>query len=70
MGVYIPDMKMPNTCEDCEFGIWSNLHQTLSCKRNEYEPCFDSFSEDYRTKRALFCPLIDISLKNKEDISW
>ena len=61
MGIYIKGMKMPKCCDVCIFSGWSNLHQTAACKICEYNPCFDKFSKEYLTKRANFCPLVEVT---------
>ena len=60
MGIYIKGMEMPKNCNECKFGRWSNLHQTVACKVNDSEPCFKDNSREYRGKRAEFCPLVEI----------
>ena len=62
MGIYIKGMKMPKCCDVCIFSGWSNLHQTAACKICEYNPCFDKFSKEYLTKRANFCPLVEVPI--------
>lgn len=60
MGVYIKDMHMPETCEMCRFGGWSNIHQTAYCKLEYYELCFSDYSTEYKTQRSEICPLVDL----------
>lgn len=60
MSVLINGMEMPKCCDVCIFSDWSNLHQTAACKICEYDPCFDKFSKEYLTKRANFCPLVEV----------
>lgn len=60
MSVLIKDMEMPSCCGGCGFSDWSNLHQTLSCSKHYFEPCFEDYSKEYMEKRADFCPLIEI----------
>ena len=60
MSVLIKDMEMPSCCGGCGFSDWSNLHQTLSCSKHYFEPCFADHSKEYMEKRADFCPLIEI----------
>ncbi len=64
MSVVVKGMKMPESCDACMFSDWSNLSQTASCKLKEYEPCFADFSNEYRSKRADFCPLIALPDKH------
>lgn len=64
MSVIVKGMKMPECCDVCMFSDWSNLRQTASCKLKEYEPCFADFSNEYRSKRADFCPLIALQDKH------
>ena len=60
MSVYIKGMKMPENCDVCRFGDWSNLHQTASCKLKDYKPCFSNYSTEYITQRSTICPLVDL----------
>ena len=60
MDVLVRGMKMPKTCEECEFASWSNLCQTMWCNRIE-EPTGEDFSKDYKIKRAEWCPLVEIT---------
>lgn len=55
------DIEMPKCCDVCMFSQWSNLSQTASCKLKDYEPCFDDFSKEYKSKRASFCPLHEVT---------
>ena len=59
MSVVIRGMKMPETCDKCDFCIWSNYHQTGWCGR-EQRQCFDDCSVEYREKRAVFCPMSEL----------
>lgn len=58
--VLIHGMEMPNCCDKCGFGRWSNLHQTAACAIHNYDACFEDFSVDYRKKRSEFCPLVEV----------
>lgn len=60
MSVMIRGMEIPKCCDVCIFSDWSNLHQTAACKICKYDPCFDKFSKEYLTKRANFCPLVEV----------
>lgn len=60
MGLYIKGMQMPENCNICRFGDWSNLHQTASCELKDNEPCFSDYSREYITQRSAICPLIDL----------
>ena len=60
MGLYIKGMRMPENCDICRFGNWSNIHQTVACELRDNEPCFSDFSREYRTQRSTICPLIDL----------
>ena len=62
MSVLIKNMKMPSRCFDCTFSKWSNLHQTKACNcgSNYFKPCFEDNSEEFYTKRADFCPLVEV----------
>lgn len=60
MSVLIKGMKMPSRCYDCTFSIWSNLHQTMACKRHGFDPCFEDYGMEYYEKRADFCPLVEV----------
>ena len=59
MSILIKGMKMPECCDKCFFAAWSKLHQTAWCdlKRG---PTFSDYSVEYRTKRANFCPLLEV----------
>lgn len=63
MGVYIKGIRMPNNCDVCRFGDWSNLHQTACCKLKDYRPCFSDYSKEYRTQRSTICPLVALPEK-------
>ena len=60
MSVLIKGMKMPENCDVCRFGDWSNLHQTASCKLKDYQPCFSDYSREFKTQRSTICPLVDL----------
>lgn len=60
MSVLIKGMKMPKTCEECDFCHWSNLHQTGRCDRCDDEPVCADFGTDYKRARARFCPLVEV----------
>ena len=60
MGVYIKSMEMPENCDVCRFGDWSNLHQTACCKLKDYQPCFSDYSREFKTQRSTICPLVDL----------
>ena len=60
MSILIKDMEMPSCCGGCGFSDWSNMHQTLSCSKHYFEPCFTDHSKEYMDKRADFCPLVEI----------
>lgn len=64
MSVLIKGMAMPETCEKCMFCKWSNLHQTGACTLHDWEPTGADFSEDYLSKRADWCPLVEIPSKH------
>lgn len=59
MSVLIKGAEMPESCDRCEFCKWSNLHQTGRCLK-AHKPCFEDFSIEYRSKRAEFCPLVEL----------
>lgn len=58
--VLIKGMKMPKTCEECDFCHWSNLYQTGRCDRCDDEPVCADFGTDYKRTRARFCPLVEV----------
>lgn len=60
MSVLIKNMEMPSRCYGCSFSGWSNLHQTMACKRHDFKPCFEDYSREYFEKRADFCPLVEV----------
>ena len=62
--VLIRGMKMPTTCEECDFCHWSNLHQTGICDRCGDEPVCPDYGTDYKRTRARFCPLIELPEKH------
>ena len=64
MSVIVKGMRMPECRDVCMFAVWSNLSQTASCKLKEYEPCFADFSNEYKSKRADFCPLVALPDKH------
>lgn len=64
MGVYIKGMRMPENCDVCRFGDWSNLHQTACCKLKDYRPCFSDYSREFKTQRSTICPLVEIPEKH------
>ena len=59
MSVIVKNMEMPERCGRCFFVRWSNLHQTALCTLAQ-EACFEDFSKDYKSRRADFCPLVEI----------
>lgn len=60
MSVIVKGLRMPDNCDVCRFGDWSNLHQTACCKLKDYEPCFTAFSREFETQRSTICPLVDL----------
>ena len=60
MSILVKGMKMPKTCNECDFCYWSNLHQTGMCDRCDDEPVCADFGTDYKKTRARFCPLVEI----------
>lgn len=60
MSVMIKGMEMPYCCQECDFCRWSNLHQTAACERHGYDPCFEDYSREHLSKRAHFCPLVEV----------
>lgn len=64
MSVLIKGMKMPTTCEECDFCHWSNLHQTGICDRCGDEPVCPDYGTDYKRTRARFCPLVGLPEKH------
>lgn len=60
MSVLIKGMKMPKTCNECDFCHWSNIHQTGICDRCDDEPVCADYGTDYKKTRARFCPLVEI----------
>ena len=59
MSVIVKNMEMPERCGRCFFVRWSNLHQTALCTLVQ-EACFEDFSKDYKSRRADFCPLVEL----------
>ena len=64
MSVLIKGMKMPTTCDECDFCHWSNIHQTGICDRCGDEPVCSDYGTDYKWTRARFCPLIELPEKH------
>lgn len=64
MSILIRGMKMPTTCEECDFCHWSNLHQTGICDRCGDEPVCPDYGTNYKRTRARFCPLVDLPEKH------
>ena len=60
MSVLVKGMKMPESCNVCEFAHWSTLDQMAYCKAKNYTMC----PPDYRTKRADFCQLVALPDKH------
>lgn len=60
MSLIIKGAEMPECCDICQFGYWSNLNQTASCMLLGYASCFRDFSMEYRVKRSDKCPLVDV----------
>ena len=56
----IKGMEMPSRCYGCPFSKWSNLHQTMACKRHDFDPCFEDNSREFYEKQADFCPLVEV----------
>ena len=69
MSILIKGMKMPETCEKCDFCIWSNYRQTGWCVR-EQRQCFDDYSVEYREKRAKFCPMSELPPHGRLIDAW
>lgn len=57
IGVCVKGMKMPKSCMRCEFAYWSNLQQATLCDKSDNEIVS---GKEFRTKRASFCPLVEI----------
>ena len=64
MSIVIKGMQMPETCEECMFAGWSNLHQTAVCNLLGWKILFDDFSKEYKSKRADDCPLVGLPKKH------
>ena len=63
IGVCVKGMKMPKSCMRCEFAYWSNLQQATLCDKSDNEIVS---GKEFRTKRASFCPLVEIEAPNGE----
>lgn len=61
MGVYLPNMKMPKTCWECEFALYSysKLPSEEINKTHKFQ-CVLTDKAITSTKRNRFCPLIEI----------
>lgn len=53
----ILNIEMPECCDQCLFGCWSNLHQTAECYLMGDTQMFDDFSTEYKTMRSVNCPM-------------
>lgn len=53
----ILNIEMPECCDLCLFGCWSNLHQTAGCYLMSDTQMFDDFSTEYKTRRSVNCPM-------------
>lgn len=54
------DIPMPQTCMQCMFSYWSNLHQTSGCNLTDGEQMFNEFSREYLERRSNKCPLKEV----------
>lgn len=63
------DIPMPETCEVCMFGFWSNLHQTGGCSLAVEEQMFDDFSRDFLKRRSDKCPIKEVKGADDEYLS-
>lgn len=64
MSVVVKGMRIPENCDVCRFGDWSNLHQTACCKLKDYVPCFSDYSREFKTQRSTICPLVALPDKH------
>ena len=60
MSVIINNMDMPETCGECMFAGWSNMHQTAACNLLGWNNVFEDGSKDYLISRADVCPLVEV----------
>ena len=65
MGLFIPNMKMPKRCADCEHLWYSQLNQTGKCGLN------DTLFDGYLSGRNPNCPLVEMSgIEERKRGSW
>ena len=57
IGVCVKGMKMPKSCMRCDFSYWSYLQQAYLCYKSDHEIVS---GKEFMTKRASFCPLVEI----------
>lgn len=61
----IKDMKMPKSCDVCDFGIWQENWCTDGHNYCEF-PRMGEIVDDYIACRHPNCPLIEINEKESE----
>lgn len=57
MGVYIKDMEMPETCEDCQFHRYHSHHEYVCVATPLFYPMNLANSEGIRKE---WCPLVSV----------
>lgn len=57
MGVYIKDMEMPETCEDCQFHRYHSHHEFVCVATPLFYPMNLANSEGIRKD---WCPLVEV----------
>ena len=62
------DIPMPETCEVCMFGFWSNFYQTGGCSLTDGSQMFDEYSKDYLERRSDKCPLREVKGADDENV--
>lgn len=66
MGIYLPNMEMPKSCEKCIYSRWSNFYQIYVCNavRKDEPVLFDrkqvKSTAIVRGGRADNCPLVPV----------
>lgn len=64
VSVIIEGMAEPESCELCEFAMWSNLKQAFVCKVNR-KAISGSYC-DVRKKKPGWCPITELTKKQEE----
>ena len=60
MGLYIPNLKMPDNCEDCPCG-----YETEGVYRDECQVLSREWEKDATSNRPDWCPLVEVDYDRK-----